>query len=229
VSVNFASELNVAAKSVPKLVSVGQKERRGDIYFGLKEQTENDPNFTSTDITAVESRDYGYNPETKQHSSQWKSPDSPRSEKAQVRNNVRSEGDFIFSFTLKASYIRDFVLPGQIVRGGKTSGPNVQSICATIPGLCTMTVGPTTRQSSSCSLTTVISTLPTHHTSPLVIFPQMKWKLKLRRFDSIDENRVELQDVVKLTHSDFQCFRLWKYRCDRCGKAVCDQPLQKFR
>ncbi|PNF42543.1 hypothetical protein B7P43_G06927 [Cryptotermes secundus] len=48
------------------------------------------PNFLNTVITGDESWVYGYDPESKMQSSQWKYPTSPRPEKArQVRSNVK--------------------------------------------------------------------------------------------------------------------------------------------
>jgi hypothetical protein len=44
--------------------------------------TSDDETFLSRVITGDESWIYGCDPETKQHSSQWKSPTSPRSKKA---------------------------------------------------------------------------------------------------------------------------------------------------
>jgi hypothetical protein len=60
----------IAAKFVSRLLSNDQKEHRVAVCSELKEQTENDPNFTSAIITGDESLVYGYDPETKQQSSQ---------------------------------------------------------------------------------------------------------------------------------------------------------------
>ena len=49
-----------------------------------------DLEFIKTIITGDETRVYGYDPETKFQSSQWKHPESPRPKKArQVRSNVK--------------------------------------------------------------------------------------------------------------------------------------------
>ncbi|XP_070395574.1 protein GVQW3-like [Dermacentor albipictus] len=79
----------VAAKFVPKLLTVEQK------YFVLKShrtywvtQTVT-PDLMNTIITGDECWVYGYDPETKSESSQWKHSTSPRPKKArQVRSNV---------------------------------------------------------------------------------------------------------------------------------------------
>ena len=102
----LSDELNmrrIAAKFVPRLLNGDQKEYRIALCTELKEGAENDPNFISTTITGDESWVFGYNAETNEQQSQWKSPTSPRSKKArQVRSNVKS---ILIIFLLKASCI----------------------------------------------------------------------------------------------------------------------------
>ena len=71
--------------------------------------------FMETVVTGDETWIYGYDPETKQQSSQWKSPASPRPKKArQVRSNVKSMMIFFF-FYIKGIVHREFVPLGQTV------------------------------------------------------------------------------------------------------------------
>ena len=82
---------HIAAKSVPPLLTQDQKNTRLTLCQELKNQIESDPNFLSKVITGNESWCYGYDPETKQASSQWKTPTSLREKKArQVRSNVKT-------------------------------------------------------------------------------------------------------------------------------------------
>ena len=77
----------VAAKSVPKLLTAEQKELCVEVAQDLLDTTSTDPEFLNTVITGDESWVYGYDPETKAQSSQWKHPESPRPKKArQVRS-----------------------------------------------------------------------------------------------------------------------------------------------
>jgi len=59
-------------------------------FYDLREQVGNNTQILSKVVTRYETWCYGYNPETKQASSPWKTPDSPKSKKArQVRLNVK--------------------------------------------------------------------------------------------------------------------------------------------
>ena len=47
----------------------------------LQGKLKDDPQFLTTDVTGDDSWCFGYDPESKQQSSQWKSPNSPRPKK----------------------------------------------------------------------------------------------------------------------------------------------------
>jgi len=80
----------VAAKFVLLLLSREQKEFHAVVAQDFLETSNNDPHFLKKIITGDESWIYGYDPETKAQSSQWKSPESPRPKKArQSRSNVK--------------------------------------------------------------------------------------------------------------------------------------------
>ncbi|PNF35236.1 hypothetical protein B7P43_G06872 [Cryptotermes secundus] len=90
----LSEELNmrrIAAKFVPRLLQNEQKQHRLEVCRELQQQLQEDPNFLSKVVTGDESWVYGYDPKSKQQSSQWKSPSSPRPKKArQVKNNIKS-------------------------------------------------------------------------------------------------------------------------------------------
>jgi len=80
----------VSAKFVLKLLTMEQKQLRLEITQDMLDYVESDSNFLNTVITGDESWVYGYDPETKAQSSQWKHPSSPRPKKArQVCSNVK--------------------------------------------------------------------------------------------------------------------------------------------
>jgi len=79
----------VSGEFVPRLLTAEQDDRV-PICTDLRERAQNDPNFMSSVITGDESWVYGYDTETKQMSSQWKTASSPRPKKArQVKSSVK--------------------------------------------------------------------------------------------------------------------------------------------
>jgi len=67
-----------------------QKQLHLEITQDMLDCAESDSNFLNTVITDDESWVYGYDPETKAQSSQWKHSSSPKPKKArQVRSNVK--------------------------------------------------------------------------------------------------------------------------------------------
>ena len=88
-----------SAKFVPKLLTEQQKELRKEISEDMLDLVNHDPEFIKTIITGDETWVYGYDPETKFQSSQWKHPESPRPKKArQVRSNVKVMLTCFFDF-----------------------------------------------------------------------------------------------------------------------------------
>ena len=81
----------IAAKFVPRLLNNDQRDHRIQVCTELQAAVRNYPNFLSRVITGHESWVYGYGPETKQQSSQWKTPSSPRPKKVRkIRSNIKS-------------------------------------------------------------------------------------------------------------------------------------------
>ena len=64
----------VSAKLVPRLLTEDQQFQRLAIASDLFQSASDDPKFMKFIITEDESWIYGYDPETKQQSSQWKNP-----------------------------------------------------------------------------------------------------------------------------------------------------------
>jgi len=81
---------HVSTKFIHWLLTEDQKNNCLNVHYDLKEQVGNDPQILSKVVTGDETWCYGYNPETKQALSQWKTPNSPRAKTArQVRSNVK--------------------------------------------------------------------------------------------------------------------------------------------
>jgi hypothetical protein len=67
-----------------------QKQLRLKIARDMLDNANSDSNFLNAMIIGDETWVYGYDPETKMQSSQWKHPSSPRPKRAlQVRSNVK--------------------------------------------------------------------------------------------------------------------------------------------
>jgi histone-lysine N-methyltransferase SETMAR len=104
----------ISARFVPRLLSDDQKALHVSVCRELKQQARDDPNFISNITTGDETWVYGYDPETKQQLSQWKSPNSPQPKKVrQVRSNVKSI--LIIFFDIQGIVHKEFVPPGQTV------------------------------------------------------------------------------------------------------------------
>ena len=94
-SVHFILTVNlnlrrVSAKFVPKLLKDHQKELRKEISEDMLDLANHDLEFIMTIITGDETWVYGYDPETKFQSSQWKQPEPPWPKKAlEVRSSVK--------------------------------------------------------------------------------------------------------------------------------------------
>jgi histone-lysine N-methyltransferase SETMAR len=68
----------LSAKLVPRLLTQDRTEHRATACRELLQRVENDATFLPSIITGDGSWVYGYDRETKQMSSQWKTPSSPR-------------------------------------------------------------------------------------------------------------------------------------------------------
>jgi len=82
----------VSAKFVPCVLTVEQKQKLLSISLELRDRAASDSSFLGN-ITGDETwvYEYGYDPETRVQSSQWKSPSSPRAKEArQSRSNIKA-------------------------------------------------------------------------------------------------------------------------------------------
>jgi len=80
----------VCVKFVPCLLTDDQREQRQTIARDLFEHSCEDVQFHKNFVTGDESWVYGYDPETKHQSSQWKGPTSPQLKKGrQVQSKTK--------------------------------------------------------------------------------------------------------------------------------------------
>ena len=212
----LADEMNMkrtAAKSVPILLNNDQRDHRVRVCIELQKAVRHDPKFLSRVITGDESWLYNYDPERKQQSSHWKTPYSPR----QVRSNINSMLR-VFLYTP----IRGIMPPGQNVTGNfyckvlRRLRENVRRKRPVMwkngdwllqhdnaPAHTSLVVREFLRRNN-------MTTVPYPAYSPdlapcdFYVFPEMKLRLKGRRFLSIEEIQAESQQVLNtLTPADF--------------------------
>ena len=103
----------VATQFVRRLLTGEQRERLLQACFQLQNQLKEEHDFFSKVFTVDESWCYGYDPETKQQSSQWKSAGSPCPKKArQVKSNFKTM--LICFFDCRGVVHAEFVPPPRV-------------------------------------------------------------------------------------------------------------------
>ena len=110
----------VSAKFVPKLLTMEQKQLRLQVSQDMLDCSNSNPNFLNIVITGDESWVYGYDPETKMQSSQWRHP-STRGQKRQGRFAATSKSCWQFSLTavgwcIMSTHHKAKTLPKNITR-----------------------------------------------------------------------------------------------------------------
>jgi len=231
----------IAAKFVPRLLFEEQKQHRFLVCQELKDLALTDPTFISKVVTGDESWVYGYDPETKQQSSQWKSPHSPRPKKArQVRSDIKSM--LICFFDQEGIVHKEFVPPGQTVNADyyisvlRRLRENVRRKRPTkwhnnnwvlhhdnAPAHTSFKVQHFLTNNN-------MNVVPHPPYSPdlspcdFFLFPKLKMKLKGRRFPTVAEIQAESQVVLDtVKKDDFQeCFQSWQRRWNRCIDSLGD-------
>ena len=104
----------VAAKFIPKLLNPDHKKNRMLICQDMQLSLADDPDLFSKIITGDEAWVYGYDPETKFQSLQWKSLGSPRPKKArQSRSQVKVM--LIVFFDISGVVHHEYIPKGQTV------------------------------------------------------------------------------------------------------------------
>jgi histone-lysine N-methyltransferase SETMAR len=102
---------HVTAKFVPRLLTAEQKDDRVSVCTDLRDRAQNNPNIMSSVNTDDKCWIYGYDPKTKQMSSQWSKASSPRPKKAwQVKSKVK-----IVFFNIDGLVHHEYVPRGQTV------------------------------------------------------------------------------------------------------------------
>ena len=134
----------VRAKFVQRLLTDDQREQRQTIARDLFERSCEDVQFLKNTVRGDESWVYGYDPETKQQSSQWKGPTSPRPKTGrQVRSKTKVM--LLAFFILRVSYTMSTLPMGkQWTRNSTWRSCDVCVNGSMATGSCTTTMRPHT-------------------------------------------------------------------------------------
>ena len=226
-------------KFVPCLLKNDQRDHQVQVCTELQKAVRHNPNFLSRVINGDESWPYNYDLETKQQSSQWKTPSSPQPKKAR---QVHSNADLFFFFLIRGIVHEEFVPPGQTVNGKfycevlRRMRENVRhkwpEMCKNGDWLLHHDNAPThtllfVREFlTKNNMTTVPHSAYSPDLAPCAfyVFPKKKFQLKGRHFVSIEEIQAKSQQVLNtLTVADFnECFQKWQNNWDRCIQAQGD-------
>ena len=85
----YLNTRQMSAKFVPHVLTVEQKQQRLSISLELRDRAASDSSFLGNVITGDETWVYGYDPETRVQSSQWKSPSSHVKKACQSGSNIK--------------------------------------------------------------------------------------------------------------------------------------------
>jgi hypothetical protein len=101
----------IAVQFVPPTLDNWSKVAMHKLCLELQEKANKGPTFISRIIMGDKSWIYSYDPETKQQSSQWKSPHSPRAKKAwRGRSGVQQRACSLFFLTWRGLFIVNLFL-----------------------------------------------------------------------------------------------------------------------
>lgn len=228
----------VSAKFVPRLLTDEQKHDRLSKATELLECARGDPNFMKTIITGDESWVYGYDPETKTQSSQWKTATSPRPKKArQVRSSVKVMLTVFFDH--KGVVHHEYAPQGQTI----TKQYYVQvltrlrdAVRRKRPDLWASSAWQLHHDNAPAHSSHLVQAFLAKHGvvqvpqppySPdmapcdFFLFPKMKTALKGKRFQSREEIKVNAtRELKSISQAAFQkCYEQWVGRWEKCVGA----------
>ncbi|UYV75007.1 hypothetical protein LAZ67_12002073 [Cordylochernes scorpioides] len=176
-----------------------------------------DPNFLAKVITGDETWVYGYDPETKQQSSQWLPKNAPKLKKARMSKskNKGSLGIVHYEFLQQGQTInqhRFYIVYGNpYERNDRKSGSRANGYFITITPQHTE-LFPWHVDNASSPVYALLAP------NDFFFFPKMKSVLKGHRFDTINSIKEKSVSVLRgITSDEFSgCFRNWEKRMKHC-------------
>lgn len=224
----------VSAKFVPRLLTDEQKANRVSVCTELKDRLQADPDFIAKIVTGDESWVYGYDPETKMQSSQWKTPNSPRPKKArQSKSQIKtmlivffdSEGIVRSEFVPRGTTVNSEFYKGLLQRlrnDIRRKRPEKWANGFLLH-----------HDNAPCHTSLLVREFLAKKNLPVCphppyspdlapcdfwLFPKIKTVLKGKRFDTIPDIEIATKEQLKaLPKEAFQkCFQSWIQRWDKC-------------
>jgi len=218
----------VSAKFVSCVLTVKQKQQHLSIPLELCDCAASDSSFLGNAITGDETWVYGYDPETRVQSSQWKPPSSPCAKKAhQSRSNIKvvmivffdRDGIVRAEFVPRNTTVNSEYYKGLLERLRNNVHRKRPEKWATGFILC--------HDNAPCHTSLLVWQFLSHKNfavSPhppylpdlapcnFWLFPNVKMTMKGKRFELIQDIKAATTMQLKtLTKEDFQnCFRKWQ-------------------
>ncbi|GFX97186.1 histone-lysine N-methyltransferase SETMAR [Trichonephila clavipes] len=195
----------VCAKFIPKLLSDQQKNLRLEIAQDNLEMINSDENFLKKIITGDETWVYGYDPETKQQSSQWKFPSEPWPKNARQSQTINKEYYVEVLKRLRNAIRRkrpqlwesgDWLLHHD---NAPAHTSNLVQQYLSKHSIAQLRQPPYSPDIAPCDFW---------------LFPRLKMPLKGHRFDNKQTVETNATNALKaISKTDFQeCFNKWKHR-----------------
>ena len=227
----------VSAKFILKLLSDEQKQHRLQVAQEMINRSENDPDLLNRVITGDESWVYGYDPETKAQSSQWKSPGSLRPKKRQSRSNVKTM--LVVFFDSTGIVHHEYAPWGQRVNEEyyKSVVERLRENVSKKRPVLWRDKNWILQHANAAAYHAFsiieflakfqIPVLPQPPYSPDIApadfyqFQKLKFSLKGHRFDGIEDIQANTERALNtLKKENFQeCFQKWKHRWSRCVQS----------
>ena len=225
----------VSAKFVPKLLVEQQKQQRLDIAQDMLNCANSDSDFMKTIITGDETWVYGYDPETKFQSSQWKHHTSPRPKKArQVRSNVKVM--LTCFFDSNGIVHHEYAPAGQTINKGyylEVMRHLRDAVRRKRPEMWAARNWQLHHDNAPAHSAHLIQSYLAKNSTPLVrhppyspdmapcdfwLFPKLKTTLKGKRFESREEiMRKTTAELYSIPLKSFQrCYQQWQHRWEKC-------------
>lgn len=231
----------VSAKFVPKLLSEEQKQQRVTLASDLKDSIDSNPGLIDKIITGDESWIYGYDPETRMQSSQWKHSGSPRPKKARKsRSQIKvmliifldSTGIVHHEFLEPGTTVNQYVYLDVIKRLRESIRKKRPNLWQNQDWFLHHDNAPahTALSVQQYCAKNGVTVIPHPPYSPdlapcdFFLFPKLKSTMKGERFDDIDTLKRNTETELKaFTNNDFKnCIAQWKRRLNHCIEASGD-------